>query len=152
MDESRAEFVVRPIHPGDASALAELEARCAESARWGKDGYQKVGSAGVNGWVARRNDRILGFVLIRNIADEIEILNLAVDPEERRNGIGRRLLRRTMHVADQHHVLQVHLEVRESNATARAFYASEGFAEHGRRKNYYSHPVEDAILLTLQTG
>lgn len=150
MEESFADFVIRPIHPDDASALADLEARCAGAATWGRDGYQKLDPNESNGWAAQKNDRILGFILIRRIADEMEILNLAVDSDARRRGIGRRLLQRALQEADQHGVTQLHLEVRESNAAARAFYSSAGFAEHGHRKNYYSQPVEDATLLTLR--
>jgi ribosomal-protein-alanine N-acetyltransferase len=150
MQASLTDFVIRPTRADDAPALAELEARCAGAARWGTDGYQKLDSNGSNGWAAQRNDRILGFIVVRNVADEMEILNLAVDPDARRSGIGRRLLHRAMQDANRQRVLQAHLEVRESNATARAFYLSAGFAENGRRKDYYSQPVEDAILLTLR--
>jgi ribosomal-protein-alanine acetyltransferase len=150
MEESFADFVIRPIHPDDASALADLEARCDGAARWGKDGYQKLDPNESNGWAAQKNDRILGFILIRKIADEMEILNLAVDRDARRRGIGRRLLQRVLQDADQHGVTQIHLEVREANEAARAFYLSAGFGKNGRRANYYSQPVEDAILLTLR--
>jgi ribosomal-protein-alanine N-acetyltransferase len=93
---------------------------------------------------------VLGFVLVRAVADEMEIMNLAVDPDSRLQGIARRLLADAIDEVRRADVKRVYLEVRESNSAARAFYSSAGFVEQGRRKNYYSHPAEDALLLALR--
>jgi len=82
-------------------------------------------------------------------ADEGEILNLAVAPDGRRRGLGRELVRATIDALTEREVRQVYLEVRESNAPARALYATFGFKEVGRRQQYYRRPVEDAIVLRL---
>ena len=150
MEERAAEIVIRPISREDASALAALEARCEGAARWGEVAYQKIGSSGIRGWVAQEGDGVLGFILVCALADEMEILNLAVDPDARRRRIGSRLLARAFGAASAVRVRQMYLEVRESNAGARAFYLAAGFGEQGRRKNYYSQPVEDALLLGRQ--
>ena len=82
-------------------------------------------------------------------ADEGEILNLAVSPAGRRHGLGRALVEKAVATLRERGVGQIYLEVRESNAPARALYAARGFKEVGRRKQYYRRPVEDAIVLRL---
>jgi len=92
---------------------------------------------------------IVGYVVALEAADEGEILNLAVAPAGRRNGLGRALVQQILEVLTARGVRQVYLEVRESNEPARALYAAHGFKEVGRRKQYYRRPVEDAIVLRL---
>lgn len=90
---------------------------------------------------------VTGYVIARAIADEGEILNLAVAPDGRRGGVGRALATEVLRVLGGRGVRDVFLEVRESNAGARALYAAHGFLEVGRRPRYYRRPVEDAIIL-----
>jgi ribosomal-protein-alanine N-acetyltransferase len=144
-----SDCVVRPLGREDAAALAALESRCAGAARWGEAGYQCIGMNGVGGWAAVCGDAVLGFILVRSVADEMEILNLAVDPDARRQRIGARLAAQEIEEARRFNVKRVYLEVRESNSGARAFYSSAGFIEQGRRKNYYSQAGEDALVLVF---
>ena len=88
-----------------------------------------------------------GYVVALDAADEGEILNLAVAPAGRRHGLGRALVQDILDTLAERGVRHVFLEVRESNAPARALYAAHGFKEVGRRKQYYRRPVEDAIVL-----
>jgi|SRR5579859_1366222 len=97
--------------------------------------------------VAVDDGRVAGYVLARQAADEAEILNLGVAPAARRRGIGRALVRAGLAALAARGAVQVFLEVRESNAAARALYAEFGFAEAGRRRGYYRRPIEDAIVL-----
>lgn len=90
---------------------------------------------------------VAGYVVALDAADEGEILNLAVAPSGRRHGLGRALVQDILDALARRGVRQVYLEVRESNAPARALYAAHGFQEVGRRKQYYRRPVEDAIVL-----
>lgn len=92
-------------------------------------------------------DDVAGYVVARAVADEGEILNLAVAPAGRRHGVGRALVRAVLHALGTRGVRDVFLEVRESNAAARALYAAHGFREVGRRPRYYRRPAEDAIIL-----
>jgi len=94
-------------------------------------------------------ERIVGYIVALDAADEGEILNLAVSPATRRTGLGRALVHEMLEALSDRGVRQVYLEVRESNAPARALYAAHGFKEAGRRKQYYRRPVEDAIVLRL---
>lgn len=98
-------------------------------------------------FVAQAGPDVAGYVVALDAADEGEILNLAVAPAGRRKGLGRALVEAILGVLLARDVRQVYLEVRESNAPARALYAAHGFREVGRRKQYYRRPVEDAIVL-----
>jgi len=100
------------------------------------------------GW---QREEIAGFIAGRRVADEGEILNLAVKPSYRRYGVGKALVKALMELFAREAVLQVFLEVRESNAAAVAFYQSLGFRQVGRRALYYREPDEAALVLALQT-
>jgi [ribosomal protein S18]-alanine N-acetyltransferase len=149
MAQPADEFVIRPLAPEDSGALADIESRCSGAAKWGEASYRDIGANGMIGWAATRENMVLGFILVRAVADEMEILNLAVEPHSRRKGIAVRLLGNANAEAKRANVKDIYLEVRESNSAAWAFYLAKGFVEQGRRKNYYSHPVEDALLLVL---
>ena len=83
----------------------------------------------------------------RLVLDEADIMNIAVVPELRRQGLGSRLLAELLHRLTAGGARVVTLEVRESNAPARAMYERFGFVQAGLRPNYYSHPREHALLL-----
>jgi ribosomal-protein-alanine N-acetyltransferase len=72
--------------------------------------------------------------------------NLLVSPAERRHGVANQLLQALLSRAAQTNSEAVFLEVRESNSPARLLYEKSGFQQTGRRKSYYSDPLEDAIL------
>jgi ribosomal-protein-alanine N-acetyltransferase len=91
--------------------------------------------------------RLLGYVVALVMADEGEIADLAVAPAARRRGIARTLLERATVEVVEAGVRALYLEVRESNAAARALYAALGFEQVGRRRGYYQLPAEDALLL-----
>ena len=90
---------------------------------------------------------VIGYVVAWFVADEAEIANLAVAPERRGRRVGSRLLDAALAEARLAGARVVHLEVRDSNAAARALYGSRGFSPVGRRRHYYRDPVEDALLL-----
>ena len=90
---------------------------------------------------------LLGYVVALVVGLEAEIADLAVAPEARRIGIGRALLDRALAELGEAGARTVFLEVRESNHAARALYESNGFESIGRRRGYYRHPVEDALVL-----
>ena len=92
-------------------------------------------------------DAVVGYVVAWFVVDEAEIANLAVAPDHRHRGIGSRLLDAALTEARLAGAVMVHLEVRDSNAAARALYGSRGFEMVGRRRRYYRDPVEDALLL-----
>jgi ribosomal-protein-alanine N-acetyltransferase len=94
--------------------------------------------------------QLWGYLIFWVVLDEMHILNLAVAPEHRRRGIGRRLLAEGLAQARELGAEVAWLEVRPSNSPARALYAAFGFKEVARRPHYYDDTQEDALLLTLE--
>jgi ribosomal-protein-alanine N-acetyltransferase len=99
--------------------------------------------------VAQHIRGLAGYLVGREMAGTGEVLNLAVAPEFRRNGIGGGLLRAGIAALRRRRVDEVFLEVRESNHSARALYLSHGFRAVGQRAAYYRNPKEDALVLRL---
>ncbi|HEV7992587.1 MAG TPA: ribosomal protein S18-alanine N-acetyltransferase [Gemmatimonadaceae bacterium] len=95
---------------------------------------------------------LAGYVVALLLGAEAEIADLAVAPSARRRGIGRLLLDRVVADLASRGVMEVFLEVRDSNSAARTLYETRGFETVGRRRGYYRHPVEDALILKRQTA
>ena len=92
---------------------------------------------------------VAGYAGLQVILDEGYILNIAVRPDCRRQGVASRLQRVFLDFAKGNQLAFLTLEVRASNYEAIALYGSRGFRGAGRRKNYYEHPREDAVIMTL---
>lgn len=140
-------ITLRRLTRADSAVIFGLAARCPGAAQWSDAGYESLGTNNIEGWGAFRDGAIQGFIIVRRINDEMEILNLAVDPASRRGGIASRLFMESTAGGEGGGLRRIFLEVRESNSVARAFYASHGFVMSGRRRGYYSDPVEDALVL-----
>ena len=93
---------------------------------------------------------ILGYCVFEVVARELHVHNLAVDPGRRGEGLGRRLLEIVLWLGTRRGARAALLEVRESNWPALQLYYSVGFQSLRRRRNYYSHPTEDALELILE--
>ncbi len=102
--------------------------------------------------VLKDEERVLGYFLAQCVLDEMEILRIAVDPDCRRKGYGRRILSNVKNMAIEQGIEHCFLEVRESNAAARCLYESFGFASYGKRKGFYRQPDEDAVIMKAQWG
>ena len=90
---------------------------------------------------------IAGYVIALTVADQAEILNLAVARSGRRQGLGGDLLDAGISAVATRGAREIFLEVRESNKAALGLYGSRGFAALARRSRYYRNPVEDALVL-----
>ncbi len=95
----------------------------------------------------RREQIIVGFAGIMVIADEAELLNIAVHPSYRGAGIGMQLLDKVIAEASRKQAVRLLLEVRKSNEVAIRLYQNRQFTKLGERKGYYSNPTEDAIIM-----
>lgn len=93
-----------------------------------------------------------GYACVQTVADEAELLNIAVLPRFRRFGIGRVLLQAALQAAKQNGAQNLYLEVRAGNQPAIALYRGAGFSPCGRRAAYYTHPAEDALLFSRGLG
>jgi len=102
--------------------------------------------------VAEAAGKVVGYLMAWKIIDQLHILNIAADPEYRRRGVGTALLRAAAAKAAKMRMIEITLEVRDSNSEARAFYLRHGFAVRGRRPGYYADNGEDAIIMTCPVG
>ncbi len=99
-------------------------------------------------YVARTEDvRVVGFCAFWLVFDEVHINNVAIRPAWRGQGIGTALLEHVFAAGGELGARRATLEVRASNAGARRLYARLGFQETGIRRNYYTNPIEDAVIL-----
>jgi ribosomal-protein-alanine N-acetyltransferase len=94
---------------------------------------------------------VAGFCAFWLVAEQAHINNLAVLPELRGRGLGTELLRAISDEARGLGASLLTLEVRESNVPARRLYERAGFYQDGVRKNYYTNPIEDALILSRKT-
>lgn len=132
---------------GQAERLAALHATAFDAPWTAAALADLLGQAGVFAVEAPE-----GFVLMRGVADEAEVLTLAVRPEARGRGLGGQLLAQGVARARAQGAARVFLEVAEDNAAALALYRRSGFAEAGRRRGYYGRPDgsrRDALLFSL---
>ena len=97
--------------------------------------------------VAERNGAVLGYVGSQMVPPEADMMNIAVAPEARRQGIAEALIGELICRLSVNGVTSLSLEVRASNAAARSLYEKLGFRQVGLRPNYYFHPKEDACIL-----
>jgi len=142
---------VRPATAADLARLVEIATHSATAAQWNPGEYAKLfAPPAMQGRVALviedRGD-VAGFIVGKQIDHEWEIENIAVTGDARRRGLGTRLLGEFLDVVSSHGGREIFLEVRESNHAARALYEKWAFVEAGRRKAYYQHPAEDALIL-----
>lgn len=93
--------------------------------------------------------KLAGYIVARLGADELHINNVAVREDFRRRGIGRRLLNRILEEGKGSGAAAAYLELRAGNQSALALYQECGFRVTSRRKNYYSDPMEDALVMII---
>jgi len=141
--------MIRRMEARDLAVVLSIQKASPELAQWKIWDYERVITGEMAGWVAEDGKSLIGFVVARQILDEVEILNIAVAPDARRRKAGTQLLRAAFEWARANGGRRVFLETRVSNGGAIAFYQIHGFHEIGRRAKYYLSPVEDAIVLAM---
>lgn len=98
--------------------------------------------------VAVEGEKVIGYIGMSVVIDEGYIFNVAVDADFRRKGVGTALINELVTYGKKNDLCFITLEVRESNQAAISLYSDFGFIKVGERKNYYSDPAENAILMT----
>lgn len=142
-------LAIENVSAAAAPLLAELHAEAFEDG-WSTSAFEDLlRMPGAIAAIARDGAEPLAFLLVRQAADEAEIITIATRPQAQRRGVARRLLASQFDTLTRDGIRHVFLEVAASNAAARALYQSLGFTEAGRRKAYYKrqHGVEDAIVM-----
>ncbi len=138
---------VRPMREEDAEQVGELEKRCFSEPWSNHLLLSGLASPFDKYFVYEEKGSVLGYGVIRVLAGEGEIQRIAVLPQHRRGGIGRKLMEAMLLFARKAGVCAIALEVRESNESARNLYVSYGFRPEAVRKGYYHNPAEDAVIM-----
>ena len=151
MEENRMHVRIVPMNADYLDEVAELERICF-SVPWSRNMLAEELDNLLSAFLVALddNDKVVGYAGVQIILDEGYITNVAVRPECRRQGIAAKLLQVFLDFAKANKLAFLTLEVRASNYDAIALYGSRGFRSVGRRKNYYEHPKEDAIIMTLE--
>ena len=149
-----SEFKICNFSLSDVGALAKLEEECF-SVPWSKNSIlSQLNEPNSICFVAKGVSlgpflpEMIGYVGAYCVLDECYLANLAVREKWRNRGVGRVLLKRMLQEATLRNLAFVTLEVRKSNILAIRLYKACGFEEVGARKDFYSWPQEDAILMT----
>lgn len=151
MGDAKMHVTVVPMTADHLDEAAELERICF-SDPWSRNMLAEELKNDCASFLAAVDDsgRLAGYAGIQVVLDEGYILNVAVRPEFRRNGIAEKLLNVFVSFAQAHSLAFLTLEVRASNYPAILLYGKMGFRGVGRRKNYYEHPQEDAVIMTRE--
>lgn len=140
-------MIIRQMKASDVAAIAELEKLCF-SDPWSENSIASELNNPLSFWlVAEVNGQVAGYVGSQSVLDAADMMNFAVSPDYRKQGIGQALVKNLVHHLQQNNVIALLLEVRVSNAPAIALYEKMGFVQVGRRPKYYHNPREDALIL-----
>jgi ribosomal-protein-alanine N-acetyltransferase len=139
--------MIREYLQGDADAVFAICKASPQAAQWERESYDRANGNGQIILVAEVAREVRGFLVMRVAAEEAEILNMAVDPAQCRQGTGSELLLAAEEQARKQDAKQMYLEVRESSSAARTFYEKHGFRQTGARPKYYVEPTETAVLM-----
>lgn len=132
-----------PEHIDDVKGLLDI---CFGESAWSAEAIRsQMEKPGSYCWLALESDRVIGYLAFEQIVDEGSIVEIAVHPDFRRQGIARKLI--TTAWNDHKDLSVVFLEVREGNTAAIALYEKLGFERIGERKGYYDHPKENAMIM-----
>lgn len=127
--------------------IATLEVQCF-SDPWSINAIHSELKNPLSLWlVALDGETVAGYVGSQSVLDEADMMNLAVAPDYRRQGIAKNLIRNLIGMLKANGVVRLFLEVRVSNQSAIRLYEKLGFSEVGRRPGYYTNPKEDALIL-----
>jgi ribosomal-protein-alanine N-acetyltransferase len=137
-------IIIKKAEPNDIDRLDALE-REIFSAPWSREAIEEAIRNNIFYVAKNEMGEIAGYLIAGGDSEEADIHVLAVDSKYRRMGFAEMLLKM---FTDTHKPAEIWLEVRESNAPARAFYRKNGFEDRYVRKNYYQNPTENAVVMS----
>jgi len=162
--QNNDQLTIKLLLPGEIDRIFEIQQDCNLSFWSHYDYEQGLQNPHTLIYTAKTDGKIVGFIASRlllkgivsesegkdaMIYSEAEILNFGVLGSYRKRGIGSLLLKEFLQCVLHKSILTVWLEVRDSNASAIEFYFRKGFVKSQKRKNFYSLPTEDAIVMKL---
>jgi ribosomal-protein-alanine N-acetyltransferase len=141
--------IIRATGPGDLAAVAAAEAASFPDEAWSPTLLEQ-GVAGelptVRYWLLEDDGEVLGHAVVSVAGDDAELQRIAIAPDRRRGGLGRRLLDGCLAEAASRGARRMLLEVREDNAAGLALYLEAGFTEIARRPRYYRDGATAVVL------
>jgi len=146
---------IRPMAGRDLDAVMAIESQSDSAPHWKDSEYLASIEPDSDlpfkrrAMVAEVYGEVVGFAILRLVADEAELESIVVAPNWRGRGLGRLLLAEGARQVKELGAGRLDLEVRASNAAAIRLYRGAGFAETGRRRAYYHDPEEDAVLMSV---
>ena len=145
--EDKAHIEIVPFHEADLDEIMAIE-DVSFSAPWSRQSYLDLAPLDtISFFVVKQDDRVVGYMLYQTWEEEMELHTIAVDPNHRREGVGRRMLEYLLSDATTRGVERVFLQVRPSNVAARTLYTQFGFYVIGVRHHYYRDNYEDALVM-----
>lgn len=139
--------MIIPMNLSHVSQIAELEKLCF-SDPWSERSIASELENSLSLWlVYEENGAVLGYIGSQSVPPESDMMNLAVAPQARKQGLAQALVRELMHSLHRQGIESLTLEVRVSNQPAIALYTKLGFEIVGRRPRYYVNPQEDALIM-----
>jgi len=153
--DSHAAMHIRNAREDDLEAIIQIQSRAPEMAQWTAGDYRNLATDSLGLLLVAELDRmgppaVAGFAAFHHLLDEAELRNIAVDPAQRRKGVGRELVAEGRRRLPELGVSRIFLEVRASNLAAQRLYLSTGFRILSRRREYYRDPPEDALIFTME--
>jgi [ribosomal protein S18]-alanine N-acetyltransferase len=149
IDSKDVPRIVRQMDTNDIDRIMEIE-RKSFVAPWSKTMFEETIFSPISrGFVIEHNNTIVGYIVFYTVHVEAHIMNLAVNPAERKQGYARQMLDQVLKFFRENSVSECYLEVREHNRIAQELYEHFGFEVIGRRKKYYPETGEDALVMQL---
>lgn len=148
------EIKIIEMKPQDISTIKMIEAEGGLSI-WNEKGYlREIERTDSHAKIIKFKGQISGFILARLITKQTEksfnsaeIFNIAVEKKQRKKGFGSLMLKNLIDICRTNDISEIWLEVRKSNRSAHCFYSKYGFEVIAERKNYYTNPSEDALIM-----
>ena len=140
-------MIIRKMERRDVPTIAVLEKLCF-SDPWSETSIATELENSLSYWlVAEENGAVIGYVGSQSVLDAADMMNIAVAPDHRNQGVAKALIEALIGYLQQNRVIALLLEVRISNLPAISLYHKMGFEQVGRRPKYYRNPREDALIL-----
>ena len=143
----RCKMIITEMKEQHVQQIAELEKMCFHDP-WSESSIASELNNRLSLWfVAVQEEQVIGYVGSQTVLGETDMMNIAVHPNYRKQGIGTELIEHLIEALTLRGSHSLTLEVRVSNEAAISVYKKLGFTEVGCRKNYYRNPKEDALIL-----
>lgn len=141
-------FLLKKMTASDVPLVAEIERECFSSP-WSEEGLTaETENPSAEFFVLLSEDTVAAYMGMHIVLDECYIANVAVKKDFRKRGFGSALVENALSVAKEKGCSFITLEVRVSNLSAIALYEKFGFERVGERKNFYTCPTENALIMT----